>query len=75
MVGFCIFFFFLIKDRSKFEILVNALFKKWINACKIGHSHPSNLYNLNTMADSSTFVQSVKNSKHNSDVCFNSALA
>ena len=30
---------------------------------------------LNTMVDSSTFVQSVENPQHNVDVCINSALA
>ena len=38
-------------------------------------SHSSNLYHLNAIADSSTFVQSVENPEHNVEVCINSALA
>ena len=63
------------KDRSKYGILVNTSFKKWVNVHKIVDSHPSNPYDLNAMADSSTFAQSVKNPQHNVDACINSALA
>ena len=38
-------------------------------------SHFSNLYHLNAMADSSTFIQSVDNPQHNVDICINFALA
>ena len=63
-----------VKDKSKYGILVNILFKKWVNVHKIVDSHPSNLYHLNAMADSSTFVQSVDYPQHNVDICINSAL-
>ena len=72
---FCIFFSLFVKDRSKYEILVNTPFKKCVNVHKIIDSHSSNLYQLNAMADSSTFVQSVENPQHNVDICINSALA
>ena len=71
----CIFCNFFLKDRSKYGILVNTPFKKWVNVHKIVNSHHSNLYRLNGMANSSTFVQSVENPQHNVDVCINSALA
>ena len=72
---FCIFFSLFIKDRNKYEILVNTPFKKWVNVHNIVDSHPSTLYHLNAMADSSSFNQSVENPQHNVDVCINSALA
>ena len=68
------FLFFFVKDRSKYVILVNTPFKKWVNVHKVVKRHPSNLNHLNEMADSSVFFQSVETPQHNVDVCINSAL-
>ena len=73
--SFCIFFGLFVKYRSKYGILVNSPLKKIVNVPKIIDSHSSNLYHLNAMVDSRTFVQSVENSQHNVDVRINSALA
>ena len=73
---FSIFLSLFVKGRSKYGILVNTPFKKWVNIHKIVNNHSSNLHHLNAMVDSSTFVQSVeKNPQQNVDVCINSALA
>ena len=71
----CIFCSLFAKDWSKYGILVNTPFNKWVRVHKIVEGHSSVLYHLNAMADSSTFVQSVESPQHNVDVCTNSALA
>ena len=74
--SFCIFLNLFVKDRGKYGIQINTPFKKWVNVVhNIVYNHSSNLYHLNTMADSCTFVQSVENPQHNVVVCNNFALA
>ena len=69
--GFCIFCSLFIKDRSKYGVLVNTPFKKWVKVKVVG-CHSSNQYHHNAMADASAFLQSVENPEKNVDIHINS---
>ena len=72
--GFCIFCSLFIKDRSKYGVLVNTPFKKWVKVNKVVGDYSSNQYHHNAMADTSTFLQSVENPEKNVYICINSIL-
>ena len=63
-----------IKDRSKYGVLVNTPFKKWVKVNKVVGGHSSNQYHHNAMVDTSAFLQSVENPEKNVDIRTNSIL-
>ena len=68
--GFHIFYSLFIKDRSKYGVLVNTPFKKWVKVNKVVGGNFSNQYHHNTMADTGTFLQSVENPEKNVDILY-----
>ena len=61
-----------IKDRSKYNVLVNKPFKKWVKVSKTMDNHATN---TNAVADARAFLQSVKNPEGNIDVCIDTERA
>ena len=72
--GFHIFYSLFIKDRSKYGVLVNTPFKKWVKVNKVVGGHSSNQYHHDAMADTNAFLQSVENPEKNVDIHINSIL-
>ena len=70
--GFCISCSLFVKDRSKYGVLVNMPFKKWVKVNKVVGGHSSNQYHHNAMADACAFLQSVENPEKNVDIRINS---
>ena len=73
--GFCKYCYRFVKDRSKYNVLINKPFKKWVKVSKTMGNHATNTYHLNAVADACAFLQSVKNPEGNIDVCIDTECA
>ena len=60
-----------VKDRNKYEILVNGPFQNWIKVNKVVGGHASNQYHVNAVADATAFIHSVECPEERVDVRMN----
>jgi hypothetical protein len=73
--GFCIYCALFAKERSKYSVLVNKPFTKWVKVNKIVSAHASNKYHNNALVDARAYIQSIEKPDGNVNVRLNTEIA